>query len=52
MFVLFSVSFEDKRRQNFDLGEQALERKRQALLEQQRREKVCEIYIMSIVFFH
>ncbi|XP_063713098.1 intersectin-1-like isoform X3 [Symsagittifera roscoffensis] len=33
------VSFEDKRRQNFDLGEQALERKRQALLEQQRREK-------------
>ncbi|XP_075264426.1 intersectin-1-like isoform X3 [Convolutriloba macropyga] len=33
------VSFEDKRRQNFDLGEQALERKRQALLEQQKREK-------------
>ncbi|XP_078619328.1 intersectin-1-like isoform X19 [Branchiostoma floridae x Branchiostoma japonicum] len=33
------VSYEDKKRENFELGQQILEQKRQALLEQERKEK-------------
>eukprot|EP00058_Branchiostoma_floridae_P005138 XP_002590626.1 hypothetical protein BRAFLDRAFT_83720 [Branchiostoma floridae] len=34
-----TVSYEDKKRENFELGQQILEQKRQALLEQERKEK-------------
>ena len=38
---LFSVTFEDKRKQNFDKGQAELERRRQMLQEQMRREEAA-----------
>ncbi|XP_054165582.1 intersectin-1-like isoform X2 [Oppia nitens] len=35
----FVTSFEDKRRENFEKGQQELDRRRQALMEQQKREQ-------------
>ena len=41
LFVyLFTVSFEDKKRKNFEKGQMELERRRAMLREEQQREKV------------
>ena len=40
--VPYSVTFEDKRKANYEQGNMELEKRRQAMMEQQQREAECK----------
>ena len=44
---MMAMSFEERRRMNWDKGQQELERRRRELLERQQAEKVCPYFIVG-----